>query len=37
MSSAYTDAELEAMMGDLESDLVERKATFDGRAPNAVR
>ena len=34
---AYTDAELEAMAADIESDLVERKATFDGQAPTTVR
>ena len=33
----YSDAELAAMMADAESDLVERKETFDGDAPNAVR
>ena len=37
MSLTYTDAELEAMLVDPESDLVERKATFDGQAPSAVR
>jgi len=37
MLPTYTDVELEAMMADPESDLVERKATFDGQAPNAVR
>ena len=29
---SYTDAELEAMMADLESDLVERKAAMRSRA-----
>lgn len=33
----YTDAELEAMLGDLESDLVERKESFSGEAPTKVR
>jgi len=33
----YTDAELEAMLGDLESDLVERKESFAGDAPTKVR
>ena len=37
MPIAYSDIELAAMMTDLESDLVERKETFDGEAPNAVR
>ena len=35
--TAYTDAELQAMATDPESDLVERKATFDGQAPTTVR
>ena len=34
---AFTDAELAAKLADLESDLVERKETFGGDAPNAVR
>ena len=34
---AYTDAELEALLIDLESDLVERKESFRGDAPNAIR
>jgi ATP-dependent DNA helicase RecG len=34
---SYTDTELEAMLADLESDLVERKESFRGDAPNAVR
>jgi ATP-dependent DNA helicase RecG len=33
----YTDAELEAMLGDLESDRVERKHSFKGEAPTTVR
>jgi ATP-dependent DNA helicase RecG len=33
----YTDAELEAMLADLESDLVERKEAFAGDAPTKVR
>ena len=37
MPIAYSDIELAAMMTDLESDLVERKETFDGETPNAVR
>jgi len=37
MPSTYTVTELEAMLGDLESDLVERKASFAGQAPDAVR
>lgn len=34
---AYADTELARMMADLESDLVKRKQTFDGDAPNTVR
>ena len=37
MPTAYTDVELEALMTDVESDLVERKAAFDGDVPRAVR
>ena len=37
MRTAYSDAELEALLADLESDVVERKATFDGDVPRAVR
>ena len=37
MHSPHTDAELEAMMTTPESDLVERKETFDGQAPTTVR
>jgi ATP-dependent DNA helicase RecG len=33
----YTDAELEAMLEDLESDLAERKESFWGDAPTRVR
>ncbi|MBI1853805.1 MAG: putative DNA binding domain-containing protein [Planctomycetes bacterium] len=33
----YTDAELEEMLADLESDLVERKESFDGDGPTKVR
>ena len=33
----YTDAELEALLADVESDLVERKETFAGAAPRTVR
>lgn len=33
----YTDQELEQMLAAIESDLVERKQTFKGDAPNAVR
>ena len=37
MDAFYSDAELAALMADAESDLVERKETFGGAAPNAVR
>jgi ATP-dependent DNA helicase RecG len=33
----YTDSELEAMLGDLESDLIERKESFSGDAPTKIR
>ena len=33
----YTDTELEAMLRDLESDIVERKESFKGDAPQKVR
>lgn len=33
----FSDAELEAMLGDLESDRVERKQSFRGEAPTTVR
>ena len=36
-SDYYSDKELAALMVGGESDLVERKAAFDGDAPNAVR
>ncbi len=35
--SYYNDAQLEAMMADLESDCVERKQSFQGDAPKKVR
>lgn len=35
--SFYSDAQLEAMMSDLESDCVERKQSFQGDAPKKVR
>lgn len=34
---AYSDRELEAMMTDLESDLVERKESLEGDSPDEVR
>lgn len=34
---AYSSEELEQMMSDIESDLVERKESFKGNAPNTVR
>ena len=37
MHMPYTDVELEALMSDVESDLVERKPAFDGDVPRAVR
>ena len=33
----YTKDQLAAMLADVESDLVERKETFEGEAPNTVR
>ncbi|NKC12612.1 MAG: transcriptional regulator [Gammaproteobacteria bacterium] len=33
----YSVTQLERLLGDLESDLVERKETFAGRAPHTVR
>src|SRR4051812_19780246 len=33
----YTDAQLETMLADVESDLVERKESFAGDAPTKVR
>ncbi|MFA7505467.1 MAG: ATP-binding protein [Burkholderiaceae bacterium] len=35
--SHFTDAQLEAMMADLESDRAERKQSFQGEAPQKVR
>lgn len=35
--SHFTDAQLEAMMADLESDQAERKQSFHGEAPQKVR
>jgi ATP-dependent DNA helicase RecG len=35
--TTYTDAELEAMLADLESDLAERKESFSGDVPTRVR
>lgn len=35
--SYFTDAQLEAMLADLESDRVERKQSFQGDAPQKVR
>lgn len=35
--STYTDAELEQLLANLESDLVERKESFAGKAPQTVR
>ena len=37
VSDAYSDRELEAMMADLESDLVERKESLRGSAPTTIR
>ena len=37
MKDPYSHAELAAMLADVESDLAERKETFDGDAPNTVR
>ena len=34
---AYTDQQLLDMLADLESDLVERKESFKGEAPNTTR
>lgn len=33
----YSSEQLEQMLSDLESDLVERKESFKGNAPNTVR
>jgi ATP-dependent DNA helicase RecG len=35
--TSYTDVELEAMLGDIESDVAERKESFAGDAPTKVR
>lgn len=35
--SYFTDAQLEAMMADLESDRVERKESMNGKSPEGVR
>ena len=35
--TTYTDADLEGLLSDLESDLVERKEIFGGSAPTTVR
>ena len=35
--TVYSDQELEAMLSDLESDLAERKESFNGDAPTNVR
>ena len=37
MLTPYTDADLEQMMADTESDLAERKESFRGSAPESVR
>ena len=37
MKDAYSDAELESMMADLESDLVERKESLQGESPRRIR
>ena len=37
MTARYSDLELEAMLTDLESDLVERKESLAGDAPNRIR
>lgn len=34
---AYSTEQLERMLSDIESDLVERKESFRGEAPNTVR
>jgi len=34
---SYTDAELEQMLGEAESDLVERKESLNGDAPTTAR
>ena len=37
MQIRYSDAELEALLADDESELVERKGSVSGDAPNAIR
>ncbi len=37
MSSTYSDHDLETLLDDPESDLVDRKESFDGQAPQTVR
>ena len=37
MADTYSDTELEAMMADLESDLVERKESLQGDSPRRIR
>ena len=37
MTATYSDLEIETLMANVESDLVERKAAFEGDAPRAVR
>ena len=37
VSDAYSDREFQAMMADLESDLVERKESLQGNAPRTIR
>lgn len=36
MTTTCSDLDLETLLDDVESDLVERKAAFDGDAPRAV-
>ena len=37
MTDAHSDAELETMMADLESDLVERKESLQGDSPRKIQ
>lgn len=37
MTDTWSDRELEALMADLESDLVERKESLQGNAPRSIR
>lgn len=37
MRRAYSDSELEAMMTDIESEVVERKESLKGGAPKSIR